>query len=62
MKGHNELILNTATMMEIVQYWLDNKVLSADSVGSVFVTGFTATKDTYSAPTFTVQTSDAESK
>lgn len=30
MKGNNRLVLNTATMIEIVQYWLNNKLLNAD--------------------------------
>lgn len=30
MKGNNRLVLNEATMMEIVQYWLDNKMLNKD--------------------------------
>lgn len=30
MKGNNIIFLNTATMIEIVQYWLDNKFLNKD--------------------------------
>lgn len=30
MTGTNKLDLNTATMIEIVQYWLDNKFLNKD--------------------------------
>lgn len=30
MKGNNLLYLNTATMIEIVQYWLDNKFINKD--------------------------------
>lgn len=58
MKGHNEFVFNTATMIEIVQYWLDTKALAPDEVGTVIVTGFAQSKDTYSAPTFSVQVSD----
>ncbi|CAN1721978.1 conserved protein of unknown function [Hyphomicrobium sp. 1Nfss2.1] len=39
MKGNNEMVLNTATMMEIVQYYLDNKLLNKDE-HSPTVTGF----------------------
>lgn len=61
MKGHNQFVFNTATMMEIIQYWLDNNTLAPDAVGTVIVTGFAVTKDTWSAPTFTVSVSDKES-
>ena len=31
MIGNNEMQLNSGTMCEIVQYWLDNKFLNKDS-------------------------------
>ena len=61
MKGHNEFVFNTATMMEIVQYWLDTKALSPDTAGTVFVTGFEPTRNDYASSTFTVTVSDKES-
>ena len=30
LKGNNSLVLNTATMIEIVQYWIDNKALNKE--------------------------------
>jgi hypothetical protein len=30
LKGHNRLVLNTATMNEIVQFYLDNKLVNRD--------------------------------
>lgn len=59
--GHNQLILNTATMKEIVQYWLDSKALATGHVGTVVVTDFQQTTDTRNAPTFTVMLSDQPS-
>lgn len=39
MKGRNQLLLNTATMIEIVQYWIDNKAMKVTEDGP-FVTSF----------------------
>ena len=30
MPGNNSLVLNQATMQEIVQYWIDNKMINKD--------------------------------
>lgn len=46
MKGNNRLILNTATMMEAVQYWLEQKVFSK-SEKHPRVTGIEALKHVY---------------
>lgn len=39
MTGNNEMVLNEATMMEIVQFWLNNKFLNKDE-HSPHVTSF----------------------
>lgn len=53
MKGNNSLEFNEATMMEIVQYWLDNKFLNRDEtspkVAGVWVDTFGA------APVFEIR-------
>jgi len=49
MKGSNDLILNEATMIEAVQFWLDSKMVPQ----APKVTGVKAKDDGYSK-TFTV--------
>lgn len=55
MKGNNEMVLNTATMIEIVQYWLDNKFTNPQS-GGPYVINFIA--GTNPCAVFIVQVSD----
>lgn len=56
MKGSNSLILNEATMIEAVQFWLDSKMVQH----APKVTGVNAKTDVYSK-TFTVSLdADAE--
>ena len=54
MKGTNDLILNEATMIEAVQFWLDSKLVHQ----APKVTNVKAVKDSYSS-TFEV-TLDAD--
>lgn len=43
MKGNNELILNEATMIEAVQFWLDSKMVAR----APKVTGISAKNEGY---------------
>lgn len=55
MKGSNSLVLNEGTMIEIVQFWLNNKLLNKDEPAPV-VTSFSSSSKAppYGAPTFEV--------
>jgi hypothetical protein len=52
MRGRNELVLNEATMIEVVQHWLDTTMLNPDAERPR-VTSVRAKNDPYS-PTFEV--------
>jgi len=56
LKGNNELVLNTATMMEIVQFYLNNKLLNKDE-HSPTVTGFALNRSHALDNTFVVSLS-----
>lgn len=56
MKGNNEMVLNTATMMEIVQYYLNNKLLNKDEHAPT-VTGFALNRSHALDNTFVVSLS-----
>ena len=57
MRGINKLTLNTSTMMEIVQYWLDTRVFVGD-LHSPYVVGLTTgTQETWA---FVVELSDIQ--
>lgn len=51
MKGNNSMVFNTATMIEIVQEYLNAHTIGAMTTK---VTGFKKTPDTYGCDTFTV--------
>ena len=55
MTGNNKLILNTATMMEILQYWIDTK--GGALMAPVFVVRVTASDN---ENTFVVDLSDTK--
>ena len=57
MTGNNTMILNTSTMIEAVQLWLDSRM--KDPVPTV--TGVEADAKNYGSPTFKVElSSDAD--
>ena len=50
MKGNNQLVLNEATMIEAVQFWLDSKMIPT----APKVTQVSGPSDKYSDNSFTV--------
>jgi hypothetical protein len=59
LKGNNELVLNTATMIEIVQYYLNNKLLNKDEHAPK-VTNFAMSRGNSLDNTFVVSLADGE--
>ena len=54
MRGNNILSLNEATMIEVVQYWLDNKALNPQERSPV-VKGVKKQANTFDTPVFDIQ-------